>query len=128
MPISNISMMTGKSVEYRKAIVDSLYRVLQEQLNVPDGDKFVTITEHDPPNFHYGDGFDIERSDDLLFIAITVFDTRTTPQKQALYRRLVDALGENPGVRPNDVFVNLYEAAKENWSVGMGEMQFRPRG
>jgi 4-oxalocrotonate tautomerase len=33
-------------------------------------------------------------------------------------------LGESPGIRPEDVFVNILEAAKENWSVGLGRAQF----
>jgi len=33
-------------------------------------------------------------------------------------------LGKNPGIQPEDVFVNVLEAAKENWSVGHGLTQF----
>jgi len=33
-------------------------------------------------------------------------------------------LGENPGIRPEDVFVNVLDAPKENWSVGNGIAQF----
>jgi len=32
-------------------------------------------------------------------------------------------LGENPGIRPEDVFVNVLDAPKENWSVGNGIAQ-----
>ena len=31
------------------------------------------------------------------------------------------------GVRPQDVFINLVEVAKENWSFGNGEMQYGPQ-
>ena len=55
-------------------------------------DKFQPYDEIDPSNFHHGSAFGINRSDDLLFIAITVFDTRTTSQKQALYQCLVERL------------------------------------
>jgi phenylpyruvate tautomerase PptA (4-oxalocrotonate tautomerase family) len=64
------------------------------------------------------------RSDDLVFIQITVFNTRTVEQKKALFRRIVELLGESPGIRPEDVFVNIADAAKENWSVGNGPAQF----
>jgi hypothetical protein len=33
-------------------------------------------------------------------------------------------LGENPGIRPEDVFVTILPSAKENWSVGNGVAQF----
>ena len=59
-----------------------------------------------------------------MFIQITVFSTRTAEQKKALFRRIAELLGENPGIRPEDVFVNVLDAAKENWSVGNGLAQF----
>jgi 4-oxalocrotonate tautomerase len=124
MPITHISMRAGKPQAYRQAIFDSLYRALREALNVPEHDEFMTITEHDAANFRYGPYLGIARSDDLLFIQITVFNTRTFEQKTALYRRIAELLGESPGVRPEDVFVYLLEAAKENWSVGHGVAQF----
>lgn len=42
----------------------------------------------------------------------------------ALFRRIADLLGESPGIRPEDVFVTVLDAAKENWSVGHGLAQF----
>lgn len=124
MPLVHISLRSGKPEAYRQAIFDTLYRALRDALRVPDGDQFMTITEHDAASFRYGDAFGIARSDDLVFIQITVFDTRTAEQKKALFRRIAELLGESPGIRPEDVFVNLLEAAKENWSVGHGLAQF----
>ncbi|MES2751700.1 MAG: tautomerase family protein [Pseudomonadota bacterium] len=125
MPIAYISMRAGKPEAYRQAIFDSLYRAMREGLNVPEDDQFMTITEHDAANFRYGSSYlGIARSDDLIYIQITVFDTRTVDQKKALFRRLVELLGESPGIRPDDVFVNVLEAAKENWSIGHGVAQF----
>lgn len=125
MPLAHISLRAGKPEAYRQAIFDSLYRAMREGLNVPEDDQFMTITEHDAANFRYGSSYlGISRSDDLVYIQITVFDTRTAEQKKALFQRLVELLGENPGIRPDDVFVNVLEAAKENWSLGHGVAQF----
>ncbi len=125
MPLLHISMRAGKPEAYRQAIFDSLYRAMREALNVPEDDQFMTITEHDAANFRYGSSYlGISRSDDLVYIQITVFDTRTAEQKKALFRRLVELLGKNPGIRPDDVFVSVLEAAKENWSLGHGVAQF----
>jgi 4-oxalocrotonate tautomerase len=124
MPLVHISLRAGKPQSYRQAIFDGLYRAMREALSVPEDDQFMTISEHDPANFRYGSAFGIVRSDDLVFIQITVFNTRTAEQKKALFRRVAELLGESPGVRPEDVFVNVLEAAKENWSVGHGLAQF----
>jgi len=98
---------------------------MREALNVPEDDQFMTITEHDAANFRYGSSYlDVARSDDLVYIQITVFNTRTAEQKQALFKRLVELLGESPGIRREDVFVNILESAKENWSLGLGVASF----
>jgi 4-oxalocrotonate tautomerase len=125
MPLLHISLRAGKPEAYRQAIFDSLYRAMREALDVPEDDQFMTITEHDAANFRYSAScFGIARSDDVVYIQITVFDTRTTEQKKALFRRTAALLGESPGIRPENVFVNVLEAAKENWSVGYGLAQF----
>jgi phenylpyruvate tautomerase PptA (4-oxalocrotonate tautomerase family) len=125
MPLAHISLRVGKPEAYRQAIFDSLYRAMRESLNVPEDDQFMVITEHDAANFRYGATYlGIARSDDLVYIQITVFNTRTADQKKALFRRVVELLGESPGIRPEDVFVNVLEAAKENWSLGNGVAQF----
>ncbi len=124
MPLLHISLRAGKPDAYRQAIFDSLYRAMRETLDVPDDDQFMTISEHDAANFRYGAGYGVARSDDLVFIQITVFDTRTPAQKKALFRRIAELLAESPGIRPEDVFVTLLPSAKENWSVGHGLAQF----
>ncbi|MFO1219843.1 MAG: tautomerase family protein [Burkholderiaceae bacterium] len=55
---------------------------------------------------------------------MAAFDTRTAEQKKALFRRVADLLGQSPGIRPEDVFVNVLDAAKRNWSVAHGLAQF----
>jgi 4-oxalocrotonate tautomerase len=125
MPLVHISLRAGKPAAYRQAIFDSVYAAMREALGVPDDDQFMTITEHDAANFRYGAGYlGIARSDDLVYIQITVFNTRTTEQKKALFRQLAVRLGQSPGIRREDVFVNVLEAAKENWSLGNGIGQF----
>ncbi|MBV8973503.1 MAG: tautomerase family protein, partial [Sinobacteraceae bacterium] len=56
---------------------------------------------------------------------ITLNHGRTLEQKKAFYRRVAGDLSEL-GVRPQDVFINLVEVARENWSFGNGEMQYAP--
>lgn len=127
MPLTHIAMRAGKPEAYRQALFDSLYLAMRETFNVPEHDQFMTVTEHDGANFRYGANYlDIARGDDLLLIQITVSNTRDLEQKQALFRRIAQRLGENPGVRPEDVFVNLVEVAKENWSFGHGLAQYAP--
>ena len=124
MPIIHISLRAGKPEAYRQAIFDGLYRAMRETLNVPEDDQFMTITEHDDANFRTGSAYGVARSDDVVYIQFTVFDTRTPEQKKALFKRTAELLGKNPGIRPEDVFITILPSAKENWSVGNGIAQF----
>jgi 4-oxalocrotonate tautomerase len=124
MPLIHISLRAGKPEAYRQAIFDGLYRAMREALNVPEDDQFMTITEHGAANFRYGNAYGVTRSADVVYIQITVFSSRTVEQKTALFRRIAELLGESPGIRAEDVFVNVLDAAKENWSVGHGLAQF----
>lgn len=124
MPIVRISLRAGKPAEFRQAILDGLYGAMRDALNVPDDDQFMTITEHEPANFRTGNAYGVSRSADVVYIELTVFSTRTAEQKKALFREIATRLGENPGIRPEDVFVTILDAPKENWSVGHGLAQF----
>ena len=54
----------------------------------------------------------------------TANNTRGMEQKKALFSRTAQLLGESPGLRPEDVFINIVEVAKENWSFGHGLAQY----
>lgn len=120
MPLIHVSLRAGKPEAYREAVLDSLYRALRAALDVPEDDQFMTISEHGPGNFRHGAAYGVRRSDDVVYIDITVFNTRTPEQKALLFRRIADFLGESPGIRPQDVFIVIADAPKENWSVGHG--------
>ncbi|UFX46231.1 tautomerase family protein [Bradyrhizobium sp. 41S5] len=125
MPLTRVSLRRGKPAAYRKAILESLYRAMRETFDVPEGDRFMTISEHDDDDFAYGaDYLGIRRSDDLVIIQITVSNTRPVAQKQRLYRCITDLLTESPGLRAEDIFINLVEVLPENWSFGNGEAQY----
>ena len=124
MPLINISLRAGKPEAYRQAIFDGLYRAMRETLDVPEDDQFMTMSEHDPANFRTGTAYGVSRTEDVVYIQITVFDTRTAEQKKALFKRAAELVGKNPGIQPENVFVNVLESAKENWSVGHGLAQF----
>ena len=124
MPLLHVSLRAGKPQAYRQAILNGLYHAMHDALNVPEDDQFMTITEHDAANFRTGNAYGVARSADVVYIQIIVFATRTAEQKKALFKRIAELLGENPGIRPEDVFVVVLDAGKDNWSVGYGLATF----
>jgi 4-oxalocrotonate tautomerase len=110
MPLARISLRRGKSAAYLAAILDGIYAALRETFDVPEDDRFMLVTQHDADEFDYSPRYlGIARSDDLVVIQITVSNTRTVEKKQALYRHIAERLADNPGLRPEDVFISLVE-------------------
>ncbi|HEV7522463.1 MAG TPA: tautomerase family protein [Candidatus Angelobacter sp.] len=125
MPLVRISLMAGKPESYRQKISDVVHRAMVETVNVPAQDRFQIITEHSKSDFIYDAQYlNIPRTDDLVIIQITLNAGRTTELKKALYRRIADLLNQEAGIRKEDVFINLVEVTKENWSFGNGEAQY----
>ena len=127
MPLTHISLRSGRSEASKQAIFDSVHRAMHETFDVPDDNEFMAITEHDAASLRYSASYlGIERSDDVVLIQVTANDTRTLEQKKALFRRMAELLHERAGLRPQDVFVSLVEVRKENWSLGNGLAQYAP--
>jgi phenylpyruvate tautomerase PptA (4-oxalocrotonate tautomerase family) len=83
------------------------------------------IHQHDEEEFDYDPNYlGIARTDDLVIIQIACNNTRTVEQKKAFYKYTAELLSKEPGLRPQDVFINLLETAKENWSFGNGEAPY----
>lgn len=124
MPLVRIDLLRGKDAAYRSALGDAVYNALL-QIGAPENDRFQTITEHDPGGLVFDKGYlGITRSDDFVLVQITFTDTRTLAQKQALYRAIVDNMENAVAIRAEDVFINLVEVKKENWSFGNGVAQY----
>jgi phenylpyruvate tautomerase PptA (4-oxalocrotonate tautomerase family) len=125
MPLVRISLRRGKPAAYLAAIREGIYAAMRETFDVPEDDRFMLVTQHDADEFDYSPRYlGIARSGDLVVIQITANKTRTVEQKQALYRRIAERLTENPGVRPEDVFISLVGVLPADWSFGNGRAQY----
>jgi phenylpyruvate tautomerase PptA (4-oxalocrotonate tautomerase family) len=94
-------------------------------LNVPKNDRFQIITEHSTGDLVVdADYLGIHRSQEAILIQVTVNEGRTLEMKRAFYKSVADGLHERVGLRREDVFINLVEVKKENWSFGNGEAQY----
>ena len=125
MPIVRIDLLEGKTPEYRKQLGEIVYRAMIEALAVPKDDRFEIIAEHSKDDLQFDrDYLGIHRSDDCIFLQITLNAGRTLETKQRFYKAVADGLHEGLKLRREDVFINLVEVQKENWSFGNGEAQY----
>jgi 4-oxalocrotonate tautomerase len=125
MPLVRISLREGKSEQYRRALGEGVHQALVEAMGAPQQDRFQIITEHKVNDLIYDPTYlGIQRSDDIVIVQITLSAGRKPPQKRKLYRRMAEIMEKNPGLRPQDLMINLVEVAWENWSFGNGEAQY----
>ena len=130
MPLVRIDLVEGKSPEYRKQAGQIVYQALLDAFAVPKDDRFQIVTEHDKAELLFDrDYLGIHRSDDCIFIQITLNSGRAVEMKQRFYKAVADGLHDTLKLRREDVFINMVEVPKENWSFGNGEAQYAtPKG
>jgi 4-oxalocrotonate tautomerase len=125
MPLVRIDLMEGKTREYRKQVGRIVYDAMLGALGVPKNDRFQIITEHSGAGLQFDRSYlGIERSDDCIFLQITLNAGRTLEVKKLFYKAVADGLHDKLKLRREDVFINLVEVQKENWSFGNGEAQY----
>lgn len=123
MPLVRISLLEGKAKSHHLRIGDAVHRALVETISIPAQDRFQIITHQ--ADFIFDPSYlNIARTNDLVIIQITLSAGRSVEIKKALYKRIVELLGQEAGMRKEDVFINLVEVPKENWSFGNGEAQY----
>jgi 4-oxalocrotonate tautomerase len=125
MPLARIDLPAGKAADFGRAVADVVYEAMIATLNAPKNDRFQVISEHARETLIIDPTYlGIERSADALIIQLTLNEGRTVEVKKAFYKAVADGLHERVGLRREDVFINLVEVKKENWSFGNGIAQY----
>ena len=65
----------------------------------------------------------------MPLVRVALRQGKSADDKQAIgdgvyFARIAELLSQVPGLRKEDVFINLVEVAKENWSFGNGIAQY----
>lgn len=125
MPFVRIDLLEGKSTDYLAGLGEVVYEAMRATLNVPADDRFQAIVQHKPGTLFIDGGYlGIRRSSECVLIQVTLNAGRSVEMKKNFYRAVADGLHARLGLRKEDVFINLVEVAKENWSFGNGEAQY----
>jgi len=96
-----------------------------DTINVPPKDNFQVIYELETKNLIYDPSYlNIPRTDDVIFIQITLNEGRSVELKKAFYKAVAERLNKDLRVRMEDIFISLVEVKKENWSFGNGVAQY----
>ncbi|EJN28079.1 Tautomerase enzyme [Pseudomonas sp. GM78] len=125
MPLVRVDLKKQQDPTYAKRVGQLIYAALRSAIGVPENDNFQILAEHDEQHFIFDPQYlGIPRTNNLVVIQITLSEGRTLEQKKLLYKTIVESLNTQLAVRLEDVFINLVEVKKENWSFGNGIAQY----
>lgn len=125
MPVFNAHIPKGKFTRERKiAIGNALNQSLVQALNIPPGDRFITITEHGDDEIFIDPTFmGMARSDEAMIVTVLVGAHRPASDKKLLMAAITRLLEQDAGVSPDDVFIAIIPVPNENFSFGKGVPQ-----
>lgn len=129
MPLARIDVAADTPPEVIRAISDVIYDAMTRIANVPEHDKFQIINRHAADELVYpAAGYlGVTYTPKIVFIQVTWNSGRTVEVKKAFYKAVAQGISEKTGIRKDDVWINLVDVNREDWSFGAGEMQYAPQ-
>ncbi|WP_397449337.1 tautomerase family protein [Pseudomonas sp. NA-150] len=129
MPLARIDLAADTSTEVVQAIGDVIYDAMTRVANVPEHDKYQIVNRHAADELVYpAAGYmGVTYTPKIVFIQVTWNTGRSIEVKKAFYKAVADGIHEKTGIRKDDVWINLVEVNREDWSFGGGEMQYAPK-
>ncbi|MFV8291551.1 tautomerase family protein [Aerococcus urinaeequi] len=125
MPLVRIDLLEGKTAEFKSQLGELVYESMLETIGIPEEDKFVVVNDLKAEELIFSTNYlGVDRTEGIVIIQITMNEGRTTEVKKALYKTVADKLNSQLDIRKEDVFINLVEVNKENWSFGNGIAQY----
>jgi 4-oxalocrotonate tautomerase len=129
MPLARIDLSKDAPPERVRVVSEAIYHAMVEVANVPLHDKFQVVTRHAPDEIIYPEegylGLNYTR--DLIIIQVTWVSGRSVDVKKKFFHRIADEIHEKAHVRKEDIWINLVDTNREDWSFGDGEMQYAPK-
>lgn len=118
MPLVKVEILKGKTMEYKKALLDGIHLALVEAFKIPDDDKMHRLYELEKENFQT-----VPRmKSNATIIELTVFKGRSVETKKYLYSEIVSNLEKSPGINRDEVLIVLNEVSMENWGIRGGKI------
>ena len=117
MPLVKITILKGKSPEYRRALMDGVHDALVSAFRIPEGDRNQRLLMLDEDCIDYP----VARSPNYTVIEIVAFRGRSAGAKKQLYEAIVRNLGKSPGIHGDDILIILTEPPLENWGIRGGK-------
>lgn len=118
MPIVRIDIQSGKSTEYKRAVLRGVRNAITMALGVGDDRVMQRLIETPAEDID----INANRSDALAIIEISMLPGRSADLKSKLYESIVANLSADPGIHAKDITVLVNDPSAECFAIG-GVMQ-----
>lgn len=118
MPIVRIDIQSGKSTDYKRAVLHGVRSALTAALGVADERIMQRLIETPAEDIDVTPS----RSDSLTIVEISMLPGRGADLKSRLYEAIVANLGADPGIHAHDIMVLVNDPSAECFAIG-GVMQ-----
>ena len=122
MPLVTVTVRKPKTGAFKAAVLQAVHSSLVAS-GVPETDRFHRIIELEADDFRFDPTYPDAtrpRSDDFTLIEVLLSVGRSVKVKRKILADVVAALGRDPGLHPDDVFVVFKETQWENWAFAGG--------
>ncbi len=124
MPLVRLDVLKGRTPDQIEQLLDAAHRAVRSAFEVPEGDRYQILTEHDADRFVIKDtGLGFVRTANVVVVSI-VSRPRSRDAKAFFYAELCRELGQSCDIRAEDVIVSITINSDEDWSFGGGRAQF----
>lgn len=126
---ANVRVGSTRQNRRISVVSEAIYKAMVEIANVPAHDKFQVINRHTADEIIFpNEGYlGLTYTRDLIIIQITWIRGRTTEVKKKFFRQVAEEIHAKGGVRKEDVWIQLVDTSREDWSFGNGDMQYEPK-
>lgn len=124
MPVFEAHIPANRySADQKRALADALNQSLVQGLDIPEGDRFIMISEHgDDELFLHPTFMGMERTGDAMFITVFIGAHRPLEDKQSVAKHINELSAEALGISPDDIFITLVPVPNDGFSFGRGEL------
>jgi len=119
MPFVTITLLKDKDKDYIKAVSKGINEAVIETMDFPLDDLYQVVHEVSQDCLQYQD-----RTEDRVMMHLVMRSGRSNKSKQAFYKRAVEKLSKNPGIKPNNVFITITENHDVDFSFSDGIAKF----
>jgi 4-oxalocrotonate tautomerase len=119
LAIVRVDYPENKPVGFASTLASTINSTMQSVLGVPPQENYIICQQHENSALMHAPGnCPLERLDQIVFIQITLNLGRSAELKSEFFSVLTQAVVSAGCAQPENIFINLVEVARENWSFG----------